>query len=147
MEPNRIAALLADYLSGSADQRPFDWPSNNCCHFAARWVAFATGRDPMQSLATTPDAMAARRLVRQLGGGALRDAVSAALGADPIDPALARTGDLLLLPASSNEGAGGVVGICNDRHAVVRDAGGAVAFLPIAQAVCAWRVFGDGVAP
>lgn len=134
---NRIAVELARYVA-EREAAPFDWQSANCCHFAAGWVARATGADPMAGFPATPDAQAALQLIGEHGD--LRGLVSHALGRDPIPAAMAQTGDLLLMPA---EGATGfAVGICSGIDAIVIDEAGAVTQQPAAGAMCAWRLYG-----
>lgn len=160
---NTTAAMLAAYLAGRAERpaRPFEWASNNCCHFAAEWVHYATRRNPMATLDTTADARAALRMVRRLGGS-LRAAWSQQLGRAPIDAALAQTGDVVLLPtaalttpeqgkvghadeadhADEKAGVGHVAGVCNGRHAVVVDRQGHAHFVPLYLADAAFRLHG-----
>lgn len=134
------ANLLTQYLAAYADQR-WDWASANCCHFAARWVHAISGRNPMDGLAPTPDARAARRLVRALGG--LEAAWTSQLGAAPMAPAMAQLGDVVMMPTPAalpgGEGVGHLVGICTGRTAVFR-ADGAMVFLPVLDCTAAWRV-------
>lgn len=142
------AALLAAYLAVRAERpaRPFDWPGNNCCHFAAEWVHDATGRNPMAGLDGPPDARAARRLVQRLGGS-LVQAWAQQLGRAPLSAALAQTGDVVLVPTAALPGShtqmagvGHVAGVCNGRHAVVMDWSGDAQFVPLELAEVAFRL-------
>lgn len=143
------AALLAAFMAVRAERprRPFNWRSNNCCHFAAEWVHYATRHNPMAGLDATPDARSALRLVRTLGGS-LPHAWAAQLGRAPIDPATARTGDVVLLPtaallAAPTAGVGHVAGVCNGRHAVVMADDGAAHFVALSLADAAFRLHPD----
>lgn len=138
---NRIATALAEYVAACARQ-PFDWPTANCCHFAAGWLAVATGRDPMAALPTTPDALAARRLVRKHGDD-LRGVVSYALGRAPIVPALAQTGDLVLVDSGTEDGTGQALGLCSGPSIIALDAHGSAHFLPLEAGLCAWRLYDE----
>lgn len=142
------AAQLAAYLAvrGERPPRAFDWPGNNCCHFAAEWVHYATGSNPMAGLDATTDARAARRLVQRLGGS-LVQAWAQQLGRAPVSAALAQTGDVVLVPTAKLPGShtqmggvGHVAGVCNGRHAVVMDWGGAAQFVPLELAEAAFRL-------
>ena len=145
---NHTATMLATYLAACAERaEPFSWATHNCCHFAAGWVHQATGRDTMQGFGATPHLRAARRELERFVGS-LQAAVSEALGQAPIEPALARTGDVLMLTtaalplvaASASGGIGFVLGLCSGRHAVLQMADGALLFAPVLSARAAWRL-------
>lgn len=129
-----IAKHLGAYLA-EASARPFDWGNANCCHLAAGWVAARTGVDPMAGLPDTPTERAARRLIATLGG-TLADAWTRQLGREPIAPAMAQVGDVVLLELEGRP----VVGICNGTTAVAALDAGGVAFVPMAHATHAWRL-------
>ena len=86
---------LDDYLDSISLH--FDWRTNNCCHFAARWVKANTGRDWMADLPATGSLREAIRLKEALGGP-LERIVSNCLG-QPIPVASARAGDVVRLAA------------------------------------------------
>lgn len=135
--------LLADYLAATRGAH-FDWAGWNCCHFAARWVQFATGRNPMAGLPRTPNGRAALRLVQQLGGS-VAAAWTRQLGREPIPAAMAQVGDVVLIPAPVLPGetearTGEVVGICAGMSAIVCTAEGHHAYVPMTAAVVAWRL-------
>lgn len=140
-----LGAELGAYLLDLQQVQGFSWPNNNCCHFAARWVARITGHDPMQGLAPTPDAWAARHLVRELGGS-LRCAWSRQLGTDPINALMAQVGDVVLMASGDPRGVGELVGICAGRTVMVMDEIGAMLHMPLAMASCAWRITRGGAA-
>ena len=153
MATKTTAHQLSDWLA-EREAQPFDWTANNCCHFAAAWVAHATGRNPMAGLPTTPNARAALRLVRELGGS-VASAWSLRLGRPPIAPGLAQVGDVVLVPSTAitataadmpqADGTGSVVGICAGRTVILMDQHGAVHHLPLWEAEWAWRLHGDPV--
>jgi hypothetical protein len=128
--------LFAEWLAKQPAQA-FDWRAANCCHFAAAWVAFAEGADPMAPLPATATGAAALRLVRKLGG--MQSAWTAQLGRDPlISPLLAQVGDVVLAPAEGETG--WMVGICAGANFAVRDADGNCLFAPLSSAAAAWRI-------
>jgi hypothetical protein len=125
-------ASLAAYL---ASFPAFDWERSNCWHFVAGWLRANGQPDPMDGLPVTPDLMATRRLLRELGGSLL-SAWTLRLGREPIPAALAQTGDIVHM----NLPDGAAVGICNGRQAVFLMAGGGFMFEPMAKASHAWRL-------
>lgn len=128
--------LFAQWL-GAQPAQAFDWRAANCCHFAAAWVAFAEGTDPMQALPATGTGTAALRLVRKMGG--MAQAWSTQLAREPLtSPLLAQVGDVVLLPAEGETG--WLVGVCAGAHVVVRAAAGNTLFAPLSSAVAAWRI-------
>jgi hypothetical protein len=138
-----IAVMLAQHLS-EQPVRTFDWGSNNCCHHAAAWVQRLTGRNPMHGLAATPDARAAWRLVSALGGS-LQAAWTAQLGTEPVAAALAEVGDIVLFKAAAADhaaagGTGAMLGVCCGDAAALIDEHGSLVMLPMAYALCAWKV-------
>jgi hypothetical protein len=138
-----LSLRLAQYLSSRAHQ-PFDWSRANCCHLAAGWVQHLTGRHPMADLPATPDARAALRLVRTLGGS-LRAAWSQQLGVQASAPGGAAVGDLLLFATPAHaDGVGALIAICLGDMAVASDEAGHLQILPMDRAFCRWPV-GDFV--
>lgn len=137
------AARLGDYLAATRGAA-FDWAGWNCCHFAARWVQFATGRNPMAGLPRTANGRAALRLVQQLGGS-VAAAWTRQLGREAIPAAMAQVGDVVLIPAPIVPGetevrTGEVVGICAGLSAIVCTAEGHHAHVPMSAATAAWRL-------
>lgn len=131
-----IAARLDAYVLRAAERGPFDWAGNNCCQFAARWVAEVEGHDPMASLPTTPDRRAAWRLIASLGG--LADAITQMLGRPPIAPAFAEPGDVVM--ANWPPAVRASVGICAGRTAMLIDEHGASIHVPTLHCIAAWKV-------
>ena len=147
--PASTAVLLTQFLA--AHRAPaFSWATANCCHFAAAWVLHATGRDPMQGLASTPSARAALRLVRSLGGS-LQAAWTRQLGRPPVPAAMAQVGDLVLMPTHAQPwlgevGTGALVGICVGPSVVVAGDLGGYLYAPLCGGTVAWRLRDEGVA-
>lgn len=135
-----VPHALEAYLAEQAAQA-FAWSGHNCCHFVAGWVRTATGYDPMHNLPPTPDLLAARRLIRRLGGS-LSGAWTSRLGREPIRPEAAQTGDIVLVHLADPDGA--AVGICNGRHAALLTERDGVTMLPMAHARLAWRLQAEG---
>lgn len=114
--------------------RAFDWSTWNCCHLAAAWVQRTTGRNVMQGLPSTPDRRAAHRLIHHIGG-TLGGVWTRWLGIEPVAPALARPGDVVLIA----EGSARAAGICiGPRVAVLTPVGLAVTGMD--AATHAWRL-------
>ena len=115
--PNAVdtkARALARHLSTST--RIFDWHSDNCTHFCARFITEIEGRDPLAGFQMPTSKSQARRLLRK---ELFADLVSAALGRAHL-PAL---------------------GLCaGDTTALRTDTAGPVAFLPTASGLCCWRI-------
>ena len=126
------AKALQQYLQQWGGE-PFSWSRRNCCHFSAGWVQRCTGVDHLQGIAPVAGPRGALRLLRQ-HGGSLQAAVDARL--QPILPALAQVGDLVLLPI------GGIhaVGICAGRMAAMLAVSGEVVHQVMGDAVAGWRV-------
>ena len=134
-----MKASLSDYLiEVTAAYQAFSWATHNCCHFAAGWVRFAGAGNPMHDLPPTPTLRAALRLLARLGGG-LRAAWSRQLGSEPIAATLAQAGDVVLLPSNA-AGTGYAVGVCTGRQAAAQASDGAIVFVPMTAALCAWRL-------
>lgn len=144
MQPAAMPALpaaLTDYLAAAA-LRPFCWRTNNCAHFVAGWVRQATGRDALAGLrrASTPTGW--RRQALRAGGMAAL--VTQQLRCEPVAPALAALGDVVLLPADPalhpRHSAGGALALCNGLYAMTLADRGAVGFVAMDQALHAWRL-------
>lgn len=136
MQANTKSKLLTAYLA--APLPPFDWRAANCGHFAGAYVAQVEGADPLTGLSLGASLRATRRLLQEAGGMAAL--VTRQLGRDPIEPAFAQLGDVVLLPLSESDPLAQALGLCCGEVAAVRDEAGAVHLLPMQGAVCAWRV-------
>ncbi|MGL4574488.1 MAG: DUF6950 family protein [Burkholderiaceae bacterium] len=123
---------LDDFIAANAGEA-FAWASKNCCHFAAAWVAFATGRNPMAGIEAITSERQAMRVSARLGG--LHKACAQRLGSPAIPGAMAQRGDIVLL-----RGPGlGLIGICNGADAVALTHSG-LGSVPMTEALAAWRL-------
>lgn len=111
---------------------PFAWGGNDCVTMAADWIEQATGTDPIADIRGWTDALSAGRTIEALGG--LEAAITARLG-EPIPPAFARRGDVVLLDIAGRE----TVGVVYGTHAMGPGEEGAV-MVPMSVALAAWRV-------
>lgn len=126
--PERLDAFLA-----AQQHRAFTWGGFDCALFAADWVLACTGVDPAAPYrGAYSDGLEAARLQRQDGG--LEAMITAALG-EPIAPAFAQRGDIVLLDAELRPTAG----VCVGWEAAAPGMIG-LEFLPMARASRAWRV-------
>jgi len=139
---HQLAQFLANY-----PVRPFAWGTHTCVHFAAAWVQACEGVNPLPALDPgMTQCQALRELLRH--GPNLAAAVSARLGRQPLAPALAWVGDLVLSPAplcgqgEAVVGVGQALGLCCGRTAVHLDEHGAAVHLPMSEALQVWRVGG-----
>lgn len=130
----RRPLALAKYIAGYPAR--FDWLDANCCHFAAGWVREVEGFDPMAGIPPTPDAQAAMRLVVQLGGSMLAVWRDHLLKREPIPPALAQIGDVVLMPVDGWMASG----LCAGRTAVFINTLGHTEHRPMTDAAHAWRI-------
>lgn len=128
-----LAVALAEYLDGP--HGPFDWASSHCGHFVAGWIKAATGRDVLSGLLPAETAAGWVRVV--VGAGGWRALVTSCLRCDPVPPAFAQIGDVVLLPGPMT---GGTLGICAGRTVVLVSDDGASIHLPMSTAVAAWRL-------
>lgn len=136
MPPNTKSKLLTAYLSEPLP--PFDWRGANCGHFAGAFVERVEGTDPLAGLALGDSLRATRRILADAGG--MLALVSQQLAREPIAPAFAQLGDMVLLPLSDADPLAQALGLCCGEVAAVRDEAGAVHLLPMAAALAAWRV-------
>lgn len=130
-----IAARLQHYLE-AWEGRAFDWGAASCCTFVAGWVHACCGRDPLAGVPAVANEREALRLLRGRFGGSLRSACAEQLGTECVGPALARVGDVAFVSI----GATGAVGICAGRTVALLQIDGAIVHVPIAEALCAWRL-------
>lgn len=123
-----------DRLSEYIDSRlaePFQWGTNDCATFAARWVEIATGAVVFS--AEHDDAHGAAREVAKRGG--MQAAITAALG-EPLEHTLsAQRGDIGLVEIEGRVSAVVVIGA----QAVGPGENG-LHGAPITALSCAWRV-------
>ncbi len=125
----RLAAIVE-----AASDRPFVWGTHDCCTFAAACVDAVLGGDFVAQLADLyTDEASARRYLEARGG--LRSATTAILG-EPVDRwALARRGDVCLVPAEQGPGLGVCIG-----HRIALPGERGLALYSLSVALCVWRV-------
>jgi hypothetical protein len=148
-----VPTLLDAYLA-QVDAQPgaWCWSSNNCVHFAARWVEFATHRQVLAELANVADLRMARRVLSRLGNGTLAGAVTRVLGYPPIGALLAQVGDVVLVPGRSAASArdagllGCAMGICIGRYATCLGDSGQRVEVAMSLALAAWPLQGRSAA-
>lgn len=83
---SRLGALIEQRRNA-----PFAWGAHDCCSFAADCVQACTGVDPIAGERGYEDAQEGGRRLAKFGGVA---GVASALFGAPIDPLLARVGDI-----------------------------------------------------
>jgi hypothetical protein len=93
----------------------------------------------MADLPETPTELAARRLIAELGGD-LVSVWTRLLGQEPVAPALAQTGDLVVLPVPGSEGRRQTTGVCAGTSAWCLAEDGSLALAAASSAVAAWRI-------
>lgn len=126
--PLRLAAFVE-----AARARPFSYGDWDCCLMAAAWVNEATGVDHAADLCGRyADEPGAAALLADRGG--VQAIATAALG-NPIRPAFAQRGDLVMIETPR----GPALGVCIGADAVFPGARGAQ-WVPMAQWRHAWRV-------
>lgn len=115
------------------ESTPFLWGYNDCCSFAADWVALATGRDVMEELRGLTSAKDAFRALALEGG--IHQAVSKRLGS-AIPPMSAGAGDVVLVSTGKRER---TLAVCLGNRLIAPGLDGAV-FMPLTAGVAAWHV-------
>lgn len=125
--PQRLDAFIE-----SRRETPFAYGSHDCCQFAAGAVDAQTGRNPASDWHYTNE-IGARRLMAKWGGVA--GLVTAALG-DPVEPACAGRGDIVLADLDD----GPTVGVCLGRLCAFPAVGQGVLMLPREVIASAWVV-------
>lgn len=131
------AKALSAYLT-QLGAEPFDWRANNCVHFAGRYVAMVEGGEPLSGIAMAPTLAGTRRLIKRHGG--LAAAVTKRLGREPIPPAFAQVGDVVLIPLSTTDPEALALGLCCGDCAAVMTLAGSVERVAMSTALHAWRV-------
>ena len=112
---------------------PFEWGGFDCCSAAAAWVRVCTGADFYAAFAGRyDDALGAERIVRAAGG--IKKIVTPLLG-EPLPPAFAQRGDLVLVDIEGRES----LAVCVGGEAAGPGEGGLVFVAPEGW-LCAWRV-------
>lgn len=125
-------AVLADAIEG-ARERPFSFGAHDCALFAADTVRAMTGFDPAAAFRGAYDSeRGAMKIIA--GHGGLHAIACAAFG-DPVEPSLARRGDVVLTAQAGRYS----LGVCVGRQFAVPGVDGLV-FVEMGRADCAWRV-------
>lgn len=124
--------LLAQFIEQRRGQ-PFAWSVNDCCTFAADWVAVCTGTDHAQPWrGRYSSGLGAVRFLDEAGGV---EALVDALGLQRVAPQVAGRGDIVAQEA----GRGITLGIClGVTTAFVAKTG--LVFGPITNVETAWRI-------
>lgn len=116
-----------------AHGRPFEWGQHDCCLFAARCIDAMTGSDWEGDLAACyHDEDSAKAYIVAEGG--IRASVSRRFG-EPVQPLLARRGDLVLVDTPM----GNAVSVCIGPTLVAAGPSGFTA-LPLSAGLCSWRI-------
>jgi len=128
--PARLAQACNAWVN-----RPFAWGLADCALWAADAVQAQHGRDTLAELRQPPRRTARQglRAVRRGGGYA---GFMARAGLQPVQPALAQRGDVVLL---AQLGADAALGVCVGELAAAPGPQG-LCMVPMAQALAAWRV-------
>lgn len=130
--PARLSAVLS-----GAFGRPFSWQDHNCCLFVGECIEACTGENPVAQWANTcSNAREAQRILSRVFGGSLLSGWTKLLG-EPVPPAFAGRGDVVLIEIDGEQ-ACGVVDMTGERVAVLSL--DEMAFLPLTAAVAAWKV-------
>jgi len=124
----RLDALVTERL-----KVPFTWGNNDCALFAADAVLAMTGHDLASDMRDHRSARQALETIRRHGG--LPAIVTSALGPSCAAGA-ARQGDVVALMEGKHVG----LAICIDSEMAVGPSRRGLVMLPMAKALCSWRV-------
>lgn len=125
--PERLAAHLE-----AARGRPFAWGAHDCCAWAADWIVAATGEDVFAPWRGYTDAREAMRRLESAGGVA---GLWTQLLGQPIAPAFAQRGDVVLVEVDGRETAAVCVG-----EEIAAPGETDLVRVPARMGRCAWRV-------
>lgn len=129
---NNWPAALALFFEEKHHQ-PFAWGHNDCCMFAADWVAILMGVDHAAGFrGKYSDALGAARILKERGG---IEAIVDATGYPRQPVSFAQRGDLMLFDMPS----GPTLGVCAGKHSVFAGETAAVAQLTN-NCRLSWRV-------
>lgn len=133
MRHENWSEVLAEQIEG-ARKRPFSFGAFDCALWAADVVLAMTGVDYAAKWRERYNGdREALKLIAAAGG--LREMAAEVLG-EPIAPTFAQRGDVVLITGGA---LGYSLGICNGVNLAAAGHDGLV-FLPMRDAVCAWRV-------
>lgn len=127
--PQRLAEAVT-----AANEKTFGYGLHDCCLFTADVVQAITGVDYAESLRGYTSEQEAYEIVEHYGS--ITAMVSALLGAEPIHPAHAMRGDVVLAEYGGRE----TLGICLGAHCAFAQVGVGLRMLPRASASRAWSV-------
>ncbi|HVL71244.1 MAG TPA: hypothetical protein VM434_05080, partial [Beijerinckiaceae bacterium] len=116
------------------DALPFSWGASDCMTFAADAAAAQTGKNPYPRSRRLKTALGARRAMKRRGFASYGDALASRF--PEIAPALARVGDLCIVP---NEAGGETCGVVLGADVAARDLA-RLARLPRSRILRAFRV-------
>lgn len=130
--------LLAEYLEAQRD-RDFAFGSFDCALFGADWVKQCTGIDYAEKLRGYSSPLEAYRIVSSFGS--IEAMITSLLEREPIAPAFAMRGDIVLASLDTDEGESrDTIGICEAANCFFpRHPRGLVA-LPRSVVRLAWSV-------
>ena len=131
--PARLGALAAQRLA-----QPFAWGPNDCAAWVADAVATMHGHDTLAELRGARRSWRqARRQLQRIGG---YPAAMARAGLQPVAPALAGRGDVVLMEDTGDGAQGwpGVLAVCIGDEALAPGTAGLDA-MPMTRALMAWR--------
>lgn len=110
---------------------PFEWGKNDCCLFSANAVQVMTGVDPAKKYRGYKTKLGAAKKLKNIS---IEQAVTEVFG-EPINPKLARRGDVILFETGQQQSVGVCVGTT---FAAIAEEG--VVLLPMTQAIMGWRI-------
>lgn len=115
---------------------PFEWGKNDCCLFAANWVALATGHDPAATYrGSYRSALGAARHLRKAGGIiAVADAQLTPFAVTRCQPAFAGRGSVVVAEVDKRLALGVSYG---DKGLFISPEG--TVWLPTSQFITGWR--------
>jgi len=94
--PERLAEKIATLRA-----QPFAWGRHDCCTFAMDCIEAITGEDPMAAFrGRYDDPVSATAVLKSIGKGSLYATLRGVFG-NPVPPAQARRGDLVLFKQAS----------------------------------------------
>lgn len=114
--------------------KPFVWGEHDCVLWAANTVLAITGFDPAEGFRDSySTALGAAKLLKDFGG--MEALVTTKLEREPVAPAFANVGDVLIVL----QGEDPMLAVCNGETMLAPGALGLVA-LPTLSALKAWKV-------
>ena len=130
--PSRLQEVIE-----AATGRPFSWGEWDCGQFVGGCVEAVTGSNPMDAYAGGWDTETGMLRALAAGYGGSLEAFWTAQFGDPVAPAFAGRGDVVLVQLEDVT-ASGVVDLSGERVACLSLDG--LEFVPLSAAVTAWRI-------